>query len=123
MASLSSEDRDRILSRIRTLTRLTDDAIRLPIINYRIGFDPLIGLIPGAGDTVGFVLSAYLLLEARRLGVPGNVLVRMLGNVVLDALVGAVPLVGDLFDFAFKANRRNMNLLERSLSAPPTNTR
>lgn len=97
---------------LRALAWLLDEAISLPG-GYRIGLDPLIGLIPGVGDALGAVLSAYIVNEARRMGAPRSVLMRMLGNVLLEALVGAIPLAGDVFDAAYKANMRNLALLAR----------
>ena len=83
-----------------------------------LGLDPILGLIPGIGDAAGAVLAAWILLEAFRVGASRATLVRMAGNVALDAAVGAVPLLGDIFDFAWKANLRNVALLERHLAAP-----
>lgn len=106
------------VERARALTRLLDDSIRIPGTNFRIGLDPIIGLIPGAGDLVGGAMSAYLLLVAHRAGAPTSVLIRMLGNLAIDSVVGAVPFLGDFFDAGFKANRRNMTLIERYLDRP-----
>lgn len=92
---------------------LLDDAIRVPILNRRIGLDPLIGLIPGAGDTVAALMAATTLLSALKHGIPGVTIARMGVNIALDYLIGLVPLLGDLGDFAFKANRRNLELLRR----------
>lgn len=106
------------VSRARGLARVLDDLIRIPGTNIGIGLDPIIGLIPGVGDVVGGLLSSYILLVAGREGVPSSVLVRMLGNIALDSLVGMIPVLGDLFDVGMKANRRNVDLLERYLAAP-----
>ena len=103
------------VARLRSLSQLLDTSIRLPIINYRIGWDAVIGLIPGIGDAVGLLLSSYIVLEAARLELPKSVLARMIFNVALEALIGAVPLFGDVFDAVFKANIRNMRLLEAAL--------
>ena len=106
------------VDRARGLARLLDDLIRIPGTNIRLGLDPIIGLIPGMGDVVGGAMSGYILLVAAREGAPTSVLVRMLGNIALDSLVGLVPVLGDLFDVAMKANRRNVQLLERYLGSP-----
>jgi uncharacterized protein DUF4112 len=106
------------LERYRALTRLMDEAIRLPIIGTRVGLDPLMGLIPGVGDLAGGVLAAYGLLAAWRAGAPGSVLTRMLLNIGVDTLIGEIPVVGDLFDFGFKSNTRNYRLLEQYLDRP-----
>ncbi|MDB4871159.1 MAG: hypothetical protein JWL97_2163 [Gemmatimonadales bacterium] len=109
--------------RVRTLARLLDNAISVPGTSWKIGLDPIIGLIPGVGDMVGAVLSGYIVLEAVRAEVPTFTLARMLVNVGIDTLLGAVPAVGDVFDAAWKSNAMNVALLERHLvatgSAPP----
>ncbi|HSK18492.1 MAG TPA: DUF4112 domain-containing protein [Longimicrobiales bacterium] len=97
---------------------LLDDVIRIPGTNLRFGIDPLLGLLPGGGDLAGGVLSGYIILAAARAGAPSSVLVRMGLNVVVDAVVGTVPLLGDLFDAGYKANRRNAALLQRYVAAP-----
>ena len=102
--------------RVRVLAKLLDNSIAIPGTGWKIGLDPIVGLIPGIGDLIGAVLSAYIILEAARADVPGFVLVRMLVNVGFDTLLGAVPAVGDLFDAAWKSNTRNVALLERHLS-------
>ena len=106
------------VTRAKGLARVLDDLIRIPGTKIGIGLDPIIGLIPGVGDMAGGLLSTYILMVAARQGVPTSVLLRMLGNIALDSLVGIVPVVGDLFDFGVKANRRNVDLLERFLVAP-----
>lgn len=107
------------LARVRNLARLLDTSIPLPG-GFRIGWDAVLGLVPGLGDGAGALLSTYIVLQAVRLGASREVLVRMVGNVALEALVGAVPFLGDIFDAAFKANVRNVRLLEEHLSAPGT---
>ena len=106
------------VSRAKGLARVLDDLIRIPGTNIGVGLDPIIGLIPGVGDMAGGLLSTYILMVAARQGAPTSVLVRMLGNIALDSLVGVIPVLGDLFDFGVKANRRNVDLLERYLVAP-----
>jgi hypothetical protein len=102
---------------------LLDNAIPIPGTSWKIGLDPIIGLIPGVGDVAGAVLSGYIVLEAVRAEVPSFTLARMLVNVGIDTLLGAVPAVGDVFDAAWKSNTMNVALLERHLaatgSAPP----
>lgn len=114
---------EREVERARLLTRVLDDAVRVPGTEFRIGLDPVIGLIPGAGDLVTGVMSAYLLVVARRAGASNAVLLRMLANLGIDALVGAVPLLGDLFDAGYKANRRNMRIIEEHLARPASTRR
>ena len=98
--------------------RLLDDGFRVPGTDYRIGLDGMIGLfLPAAGDALSAVSALSLFYLAYQRGVPYRVLARMLLNVGLDALIGAVPVLGDLFDFAWKANRRNLILIERATAA------
>src|SRR5215216_3254920 len=85
-------------ARVRALARLLDAAVRVPGTNVRVGLDALIGLIPGVGDVAGVAFYGYIILAAARLGVPVPVVLRMLLNVATDTVVGAVPLVGDIFD-------------------------
>ncbi|MDP9201068.1 MAG: DUF4112 domain-containing protein [Gemmatimonadota bacterium] len=101
---------------VRVLARLLDNSIPIPGTSWKIGFDPIVGLIPGVGDLIGAVLSGYIILEAARAEVPTLTLARMLVNVGVDTLVGAVPALGDVFDAAWKANMRNVALLERHLA-------
>lgn len=105
-------------ARYALLSRLLDEAFRIPGTRWRFGLDALIGLMPVAGDVVGALAGIYGLWVARSLGVPIPVQLRMLANVALDALVGTLPLVGDTFDFAFKAHVRNRRLLERWVDSP-----
>jgi len=100
------------LRRVRRLSHLLDDWFRIPGTPYRLGLDGLIGLLPGVGDVLGAFLSAYILLEARQLGVSKPILLRMVGNIAIETLVGAIPLLGDVFDMAWKANRKNADLLD-----------
>jgi Domain of unknown function (DUF4112) len=106
------------LERVRFLGHLLDNAIPIPGTNRRIGLDPLLGLLPGGGDVVGMVLSAYIVVESARMGVPRELLVKMVSNILLDSVVGAIPLLGDLFDVAWKANSRNLVLLESHVGGP-----
>lgn len=94
---------------------MLDNAIAIPGTKFRIGLDPIIGLIPGAGDFIGTALSAYIVIEAARLGLSKQTLGKMVYNIVLESVVGAVPIVGDWFDFAWKANVKNIELLESDL--------
>lgn len=100
------------------LARLMDEAIPIPGTRYRIGLDPILGLIPGVGDVAGGAVSTYLILLASNAGAPISVLARMAFNVMLDTVIGAIPLLGDLFDAGWKANKRNLALLEQYLAHP-----
>lgn len=86
----------------------------IPIGRWRIGVDPILGLLPGAGDWLGAILSLYVFYEGARLGMPKHVLTRMAGNILVETIVGSVPVLGDLFDFAWQANARNLELIERN---------
>lgn len=103
------------LQRIQRLAWLLDNAIPIPGTTLRIGIDPIIGLIPGLGDAVGGLFSAYIVLEAARLGARGPTILRMCWNVLLEVVLGMIPVLGDFFDAGWKANARNIALLERHL--------
>lgn len=105
------------MERIERLTHLLDESFKVPGTNFRIGWDSLIGLIPGLGDIATTALSGYLIYEARQAGASKWIIGRMIGNVGLDFLVGVIPLVGDAFDAFFKANRRNTKLLKKHLGS------
>ena len=106
------------LERIKRLAWLLDNSIPIPGTQWRIGLDPLFGLIPGLGDLIGAVFSGWILLEAERLGAGRPTLFRMLWNVAVETVFGAIPLLGDMFDAAWKANAKNVVLLERHLASP-----
>ncbi len=114
---IHEKHRDQV-ERLRKLARLMDNSIRLPGTSRRFGLDPLIGLIPGVGDLAGALIAGVIVFEARRMGVPRRVHRKMTMNVMIDFVVGVVPVVGDLFDFGFKPNEKNLKLLESQLDAP-----
>lgn len=103
------------LNRIRKFSRLMDSSFRIPFTGFRFGLDPIIGLIPGAGDIIDAAFSAYLIYLATQFHLPGKTLQKMIFNVGLEAVVGAVPIAGDIFDAYFKSNIRNLALLEKHL--------
>lgn len=107
--------RDRAFKQLDSLSHLLDNSIKVPGTNARFGLDAVIGLIPGFGDAAGAMMSAYIVLQAARLGAPASSLIRMLLNVGIEALAGAVPILGDLFDAAFKANARNVAILRQEV--------
>jgi hypothetical protein len=106
------------LQRLRSLSHLLDNAILIPGTDYRIGLDPILGLLPGAGDIIGTGFSAYIILEAALMGLPKVTLTRMAFNILLETVVGSIPFIGDFFDFAWKANVKNLELLESHVAAP-----
>lgn len=117
MSTMSGSHRttEQRLANLRRIAWLIDGAFSLPFTRFRFGLNSLIGLTPAAGDAILAAISLYIVNEARLLGVPGNVLVRMLGNVAVEAVGGSVPILGDLFDMTFKANLRNLALIEEHL--------
>ena len=108
-------DRQRV-ERIRRMVRLLDEAVRIPGTNYRVGLDGLIGLVPIAGDLITGGMALWIVREAAHMGVPRRTLARMLWNVSIDVAAGSVPAFGDVFDLAWKANRKNLKLLEKHLA-------
>ena len=106
------------ISALRGLTHLLDEAITIPGTGIKVGLDALLGLIPGLGDLAGGVMGGYAILVASRLGAPPSVLAHMLLNIGIDSLVGVLPVLGDLFDIGWKANTKNLKLLERYVAAP-----
>jgi hypothetical protein len=115
-ANLSREQR---LARLDALAKLLDVAFIVPGTNVRYGIDGLIGLVPVIGDIITTAISLWLVREARALGAPWHLTMRMLGNVALDGVVGIVPLIGDAFDVMFRANVRNVRLLRRWMEKQP----
>lgn len=114
---MNMNDRLATLNRIRKWSRLMDNIIRIPGTNFRIGLDPILGLVPGAGDLIDAALSGYLVYLATRFDLPQEVIARMVLNIGLETVVGSVPLFGDLFDAYYKANIRNLALLEQHIQA------
>lgn len=103
----------RRLARLRRLAWLLDGAFRLPGSKFRFGLNSLISLPPVAGDALLGAISLYIVYEGYRLGVPRGDIARMVGNVAIETAVGTIPVAGDLFDVAFKANLRNLAIIER----------
>lgn len=113
---MSTRDRGRDFERLDRLATLLDNSIRIPGTRIRVGLDGLIGLVPGIGDSLMLLAGLYVVLRARMLGAPMSIILQMLVNLALDFVVGSVPVLGDLFDIAFKANIRNVDLLRDWLS-------
>jgi hypothetical protein len=121
-APLETAERAALESELRDLERVADwmdTRFKIPGTEIRFGLDGLLGLVPGIGDGVLALPALYLIARARGMGAPTHVQARMAGNVVLDLLIGAVPLVGDLFDIGYKANTRNVRLLREHFGLPP----
>jgi hypothetical protein len=111
------------LARLERLSRLLDTAIVVPGTSIRLGADAAIGLVPGIGDLITTAISSYIVYEAHRLGAPKHLIARMVGNVVIDSVIGAIPLAGDVFDVLWRANRRNVRLLRDHLTRPGVTSR
>ena len=105
----------RALRRLEGFVHIMDNAVRIPGTKYRVGVDALIGLFPGIGDTLTTIASFYLIAEAVYLDVKLTIIFRMLFNILLDWLLGCIPLLGDIFDATWKANVKNLELIKRSL--------
>ena len=109
------------LKRIRKISRLLDSAIGIPGTKIRFGLDPILGLIPGGGDLIGGLISAYMVYLATSFGLKKEEIGKMVGNVALETVLGSVPLVGDIFDAYFKANIRNLEILEQHIAQAESN--
>lgn len=106
------------LKRLDSLAYLLDNSIPIPGTGARVGLDALIGLVPGIGDVAGTAMSGIIVMQAARMGAPGSVVARMVLNVGIETVVGAIPFVGDLFDAGWKANARNIKLLRAVVDRP-----
>jgi hypothetical protein len=111
--------RSRAIRRVQAIERFLDNAFMLPLIRIRAGFDGVLGLVPVLGNAVTTAISLALVYYAVRLGVKPWTLVKMLGNVAIDFVIGEIPVAGDIADFLFKANKRNLALLREELSNDP----
>ena len=103
------------VNKLRRLSKVMDNAIAIPGTKIRFGLDPILGLLPGGGDTITGGLSAYIVVEAARMGLPPEVLYKMVGNILIDSFAGTIPVLGDLFDVGWKSNVKNIELLEKHL--------
>ena len=109
------KDPHSIRRRVEAMEMVLERSFVIPGINRPVGLDALVGLVPVVGDAIGMALGAYIVWEARNLGMPKWKLLRMAGNVAFDSVVGAVPLAGDLFDFLFRSNTRNLRIVKQHL--------
>jgi hypothetical protein len=110
-------DIDAAVARITTVATIMDSLFAVPGTRIRLGVDAILGVVPVVGDLISQAIATYIIWEARRLGVPKLTLWRMVANTLVDTAVGAVPVAGDLFDVAFRANMKNLRLLQRHLEA------
>ena len=116
--SVRSEEADRVRKNLQQLAWLLDSSIPIPGTRLTVGVDAVVGLFPVIGDLIGVALSSYILSQAARLGAPRSVLTRMAFNIGVEGVVGIIPFAGDVFDAAFKANQRNVQLLDQWLEEP-----
>lgn len=110
----NSNDQDKPLSGlvwVERIAEILDSKFRVPGTNFRFGIDPLLGLVPFVGDITSFAISGYLIIFIAKKGISRKALILMILNVVVDTILGSIPLVGNIFDFTFRANRRNIRLL------------
>ncbi len=112
-------DHERDLGRLNAIARRMDYAFRIPFVGVRLGWDSILGLVPGVGDALALAPAGYIVKEAHRMGASNSVLARMGANIGIDFLIGTVPLIGDVFDVAWKANSRNVALLHDHLEKRP----
>jgi len=122
----AADQGERLESTRRQLGRLAwllDSSLRVPGTRFRFGLEPIIGLIPGVGDVASGGLGLYLIVRAVQFRLPGVVILRMVVNTLLDLTIGAIPVLGDLFDFAYKSNSRNMRLFDEYAADPGRSTR
>ncbi len=104
------------MARVATVARVMDSLFAIPGTRVRLGLDAIVGLVPVVGDLLGQAIASYIIWEAHQLGVSKLTLWRMVANTLVDTAIGAVPVVGDAFDIAFRANMKNMRLLQRHLA-------
>jgi hypothetical protein len=119
MPTPSSTSRAQVLKRLKAFSNLLDRALPIPGTPYRFGLDPILGLLPGGGDCLGAVFSAYIIWEAAKAGAPNAAIGKMTFNVIFETLLGVIPVLGDLVDVAWKANVKNVELLEAHLDSLP----
>jgi hypothetical protein len=106
------------VQQLRKISDLWDRSLRVPGTNFKVGLESLVGLLPVGGDVIGILLSVYILFQAVQLRLPSSILLRMLINILIDGVVGSIPVVGDIFDTTWKANTKNVNLLEAHIREP-----
>ena len=113
--------REEAQRRLQRIAKLMDSQIRVPVIGLRIGADAILGLVPGVGDILTGAIGAYLIYEAHRLGIPRSAVLRMVANIAFDTAIGTIPVAGDIWEFFFRANDRNMQILARHIGGLPVN--
>ena|SRR3990167_2932096 len=119
----TGSDPQSVRQRVEAMEMLLERSFRIPGINYPVGLDSIVGIVPVLGDIVTAVMGAYILWEARNLGMPKWKLWRIAGNLLFDTAIGAIPLVGDAVDFLFRSNTRNLRIIKRHLDRHHPSTR
>lgn len=120
--SALTPEQTRILKQVEALARVLDSAVNVPGLNRRIGVDGLLGLfLPVVGDALAAMASGFIVMQARKLGLPSTKLAKMVSNILVDTGVGAIPLAGDIFDMAVKANLKNANIIREHFNLTPMN--
>ena len=117
----TNEINEETLLRLQLLSQRLDESITLPGTKYKIGIDPIIGLIPGGGDVIGGILSMYIMHTGIKMGVQKTVVIKMFRNIALDFIIGWIPIIGDIFDAVWKSNQKNVKLIEDSLTVEEDN--
>jgi hypothetical protein len=112
---IEHEEIEAAMARVAMVARFMDALFVIPGTRIRLGFDAILGLVPVAGDLLAQAISTYIIWEAHQLGVGKLTLMRMLGNTLIDTVIGSIPIAGDAFDVAFRANMKNLRLLQRHL--------
>ena len=110
------EQNEEKLFRLKLLSKRLDEIITIPGTKYKIGSDPIIGFIPVVGDLIGSVLSTYIVYSGSKMGLSSNIVAKMGLNVLLDFAIGSIPIIGDLFDIGWKANKKNIELIEININ-------
>ena len=122
LLKIASPSKGDAIRRMEMMAKLLDNAFVIPGTNQRVGIDAIIGLVPGLGDIATTLLSSYVIWEARNLGVSRVAIGRMLTNLAIHASIGAIPILGDVFDAFFRVNQRNMRIVRAQLDKLPTST-
>lgn len=112
---LDSRDPAAIRQRIEMMEMLLERSLRIPGVNYAIGLDAIVGLVPVVGDLITAAMGSYIIWEARNLGIPKWKLARMAGNILIDTGLGAIPFAGDLFDLLYRSNSKNLKIIKKHL--------
>ena len=109
---MNKEVKEEKLIRLKRLSERLDDTFTIPGTKYKIGIEALIGAVPIIGDLIGGILASYIMYSGMKMGAPPRIIARMAVNIAIDFAIGSIPIIGDLFDLVWKANRKNVELIE-----------